>query len=106
MTVIPFPNKSDLPVTQEEAKQKVLEVRTQYALDISAGILDSIVSEMLNYGIKLRTDGVYQKDLVFLSEALNSTLLRYVGGKHDFQDIAEKVINLEDEDDEESPKSK
>lgn len=104
MNVIKFPKKTELPVTDEEAKQKVLEVRTQYALDISTNILDSIVSEMINYGIKLRTDGVYQKDLAFLSESLNSTLLRYVGGKHDFHEIAERIITLE-EDEEESDKS-
>ena len=106
MNVIPFPKKSELPLTDEEAKQKILDVRTQYALDISTNILDSIVSEMINYGIKLRTDGVYQKDLAFLSETLNSILLRYVGGKHDFHEIAEKIINLEDEDEEESDKPK
>ena len=98
MTVLQFPKKHDLPSTVEEAKEKLLEVRSRFALDISSDIFETVVSEMINYGIKVRTDDIYQKDLVFLAESLNSILLRYVGGKHDFQEIAEKLINIEDED--------
>jgi hypothetical protein len=98
MTVLQFPKKHDLPSTVEEAKEKLLEVRSRFALDISSDIFETVVSEMMNYGIKVRTDDIYQKDLVFLAESLNSILLRYVGGKHDFQEIAEKLINIEDED--------
>jgi hypothetical protein len=97
MTVLQFPKKHDLPSTVEEAKEKLLEVRSRFALDISSDIFETVVSEMMNYGIKVRTDDIYQKDLVFLAESLNSILLRYVGGKHDFQEIAEKLINIEDE---------
>jgi hypothetical protein len=99
MTVLQFPNKNTLPSTVEEAKEKLLEVRSRFALDISSDIFETVVSEMMNYGIKVRTDDIYQKDLVFLAESLNSILLRYVGGKHDFQEIAEKLINIEDEED-------
>jgi hypothetical protein len=98
MTVLQFPNKNDLPSTAEEAKEKLLEVRSRFALDISSDIFETVISEMMNYGIKVRTDDIYQKDLVFLAESLNSILLRYVGGKHDFQEIAEKLINIEDEE--------
>jgi hypothetical protein len=99
MTVLQFPKKiDDLPSTAEEAKERLLEVRSRFALDISSSILDTVISEMINYGIKVRTDDIYQKDLVFLAESLNSILLRYVGAKHDFQDIAEKIVDLDDED--------
>ena len=98
MTVLQFPNKNMLPSTTEEAKERLLEVRSRFALDISTDIFETVISEMMNYGIKVRTDDIYQKDLVFLAESLNSILLRYVGGKHDFQEIAEKLINNEDEE--------
>lgn len=98
MTVLQFPKKNDLPLTTEEATEKLLEVRSKFALDISSDIFETVISEMMNYGIKVRTDDIYQKDLVFLAESLNSILLRYVGGKHDFQEIVEKLINIEDDD--------
>ena len=104
MTVLQFPKKNDLPSTAEEAKERLLEVRSRFALDISTDIFETVISEMMNYGIKVRTDDIYQKDLVFLAESLNSILLRYVGGKHDFQEIAEKLINIEDEDEEDDDK--
>lgn len=104
MTVLKFPKNNNLPSTTEEAKEKLLEVRSRFALDISSDIFETVVSEMMNYGIKVRTDDIYQKDLVFLAESLNSILLRYVGGKHDFQEIAEKLINIEDEEESDEDK--
>lgn len=91
-------NKTELPKTKEEAESRIIEVRTEYAKNVSSLIIQSIVNELQNYGFQIKLEDSNLKDLVMLTEQLNALMYRYIGAEHFLHDVADNLIELEGEE--------
>jgi len=96
--VLEFKKKNDsLHTTDEEATNKILEVRKNYVNVVVSEITDRIVNDFVNYGFKVNVEGSHLKDLVMISEVMNAALYRYIGVPHFLQEVIDTIVDLEAE---------
>lgn len=96
---VDFGHTSDLPHDNNSLQEKLKNVRTQYAEEVSDEALEAVLSICRNYGLLTRSDKLYMKDIVALSETIKSILLRYCNIDHPMQKIIDEAVKLEDEED-------
>lgn len=97
----PKPHKKHPPQNEDElaahAKQVQLEFVTRHCTDFAFEVFRMVES----HGFDLSgpdVDKNIKHDMVLISEAIKSTLLRTMGQHHPLQEFAENVINLHESD--------
>ena len=93
--VIRFPNKSVLPVTNEEASEKIKEVRDAYVEALAIDIAAEVFSKCVRADFDVTPIDVF-KDVVLVVESIKSLMLKTKGIEHPLQDFAELNIDSED----------
>jgi len=88
--VIDFPNKSHLPVTQEESDAIIHNIRQEYFDQISVEITRQVFDRSMMYGFDVSHESSI-KDCVLVVESIKSLLLKSSNIYYPLQDIAEAM---------------
>lgn len=94
--VVQFPNMTEetFPSTQEEAQERIEEIRTEYCDAVAEDAFDVVMQVLYSYNMYPKTDEAKIKDVVFLEEAIKSVVYRYKNLFHSFQEISENTISI------------
>jgi NTP pyrophosphatase (non-canonical NTP hydrolase) len=94
--VVQFPNMTEetFPSTQEEAQERLEEIRTEYCDAVAEDAFDVVMQVLYSYNMYPKTDEAKIKDVVFLEEAIKSVVYRYKNLFHSFQEISENTISI------------
>lgn len=88
--VIDFPNKSHLPVTQEESDAIINNIRQEYFDRISVEIARQVFDRSMMYGFDVSHESAI-KDCVLVVESIKSLLLKSSSVYYPLQDLAEAM---------------
>ena len=91
-------SKNVLPTTDEEAAERIKEVRVNYAKAVATELTTLILNNLVGYGYKIELEEGYLKDIVMVNEVLIATMLRYSNIEHFLQKVIDDVVDLEDEE--------
>jgi hypothetical protein len=91
-----FPTVSEFPITAEEFTDRLVEVRSGYAEEVSDEAFEAVMAIFRNYGYFTRQSRIHTKDIVGLAELMKSILLRYHGIDHPMQEAIDTIIEITD----------
>lgn len=86
--------KTDLPTTESEASDRILEVRKGFITQVTGNLVHHITTDLVNYGFDIKLEDSHLKDLVMLAEVLNAVMLRYIGAEHFLHEVVDNVIDI------------
>lgn len=90
-----FPrNTLDFPTTKEQSQEKLQEVRREFSDEVASDAFESVMAVLNSYGIGIKTDDNFIKDLVFLEETIKSYIYRHKKLEHPFHEMIENVITV------------
>jgi hypothetical protein len=90
--IVKFPNKGDFPNTKEEAYERIISVRQEFADDVVADVLATVYSMIENYGIQLGKSEAGEKDALYFEDALEAMLYRCGAIPHDLHTVIDESI--------------
>ena len=95
--ILKFPNKIDnknYPISLEQSYDHIETVRRDYCDEVCSDVMEAAFSVLSSYGITVKPDEENVKYIVFVEEALKAMVYSTKNLSHDFQDLAQKVISL------------
>lgn len=96
--IIPFPKQAIIPITKQDANERIKRVRTEFCDEVMEECLRNLLLNVGAYGINFTNDGPHQKDLIMLSEVLQATIYRYSGLDHAMHGVISELISIEGEE--------
>lgn len=94
--LFPKPNKNATPKSLEEIEKKAETDMIEVSESLSFRATSLLIDFLESYGFDMRSDPNLAKDLFFLFEVVNASILRHQGIDHPLQSVVEESITLED----------
>lgn len=85
------------PTTRQEAIDAALDIRLTHVDEVLDAAVDGLFVDLNIGGFDFYGQGdVYDRDIAFLLNSLRSLMLKRVGISHEFQDLAQDVMRIDD----------
>lgn len=85
----------------ENSIETIKETKREYCDEALEYIMDHLFNMTASLGFLTDNRRVNSKELILIEQLVQSMLYRYHGLEHEFDELANNVITIEDEDDEE-----
>ena len=85
-------------MTTEESIERLTEVRSAFCDEVLEDVAGSLFSHIESFGIRLKSnEKAYQKDLIFVTEAIQALLHRYAKIPHFLHEVIESTVQFPEE---------
>ncbi len=101
IVTFPKPHRVHPPQNEEELKDHAQAVRLGFVTKHCTDFAFEVFRNIEQHGFDVsgpNIDKNIKYDMILISEAIKSTLLRSMGEQHPLQEFAENIINLQDSD--------